>query len=134
MGASYSRASAAFELLGDAGLAENRPKEDVRWFAARALGHGLGSVSASLGRLTDGLGQRRGIGSLGWSKAIGRVNMSVSAVHTSQNTQLQWMVSVPLERRAFWSASVYKAGPAMAMRTDYASAPVTGQGVAWRVG
>jgi outer membrane usher protein len=134
MGASYSRASAVFELLGDAGLAENRTKEDVRWFAARALGHGLGSVSAGLGRLTDGLGQRRGVGSLGWSKAIGRVNMSVSAVHTSQNTQLQWMVNVPLERRAFWSASVYKAGPAMAMRTDYTSAPVTDQGLAWRVG
>jgi len=134
MGASFSQASAAFELLGDGGPAETRPKEDVRWFAARALGHALGSVSVSLGSLSDQTGQRRAIGSVGWSKAWGRANVSVSAVHTSHNTRLQWMVNVPLEQRAFWSASLHKEGQATGLRTDYASAPVTGQGVAWRLG
>lgn len=134
MGASYSRASSGFELLGDTTQAANRPRDELRLFAARALGRSLGSVSVSLGSLSDWSGHTRAISSIGWSKSVGSANVSLGAVHTAGNTLLQFMVSLPLERRAFWSASVQKQGQGLSARTDYATAPLTGKGLAWRLG
>jgi outer membrane usher protein len=134
MGASYSHASSGFELLGDATQAANRPRDELRVFAARALGRALGSFSISLGSLSDWSGHTRGISSIGWSKSVGSANVSLGAVHTAGNTLLQFMVNLPLERRAYGSASVQKQGQNLSARTDYTTAPVTGKGLAWRLG
>eukprot|EP01030_Chromulinospumella_sphaerica_P011364 gene11364-11162_t len=116
MGASYSHASSAFELL------------------ARALGSELGSVSISWGRLADWSGKSRSISSVGWTKSFGVTNVSLSAVRSLDGTLLQFMLNIPLERGAFLSTSMNKQGRGSAIRTDYATPGVTDKGVAWRGG
>ena len=134
MGASYSHASSAFGLLGDARNARQRPRDDMRFFAAHALGSELGSVSISWGRLSTWSGKSRSISSMGWTKSFGGTNVSLSAVRSPDGTQLQIMLNIPLERGAFLSTSVQKHGQAITARTDYATASVTDKGVAWRGG
>lgn len=134
MGASYSHASSAFELLGDVWKARNRPRDDMRFFAARALGSELGSVSISWGRLADWSGKSRSISSVGWTKSFGVTNVSLSAVRSLDGTLLQFMLNIPLERGAFLSTSMHKQGRGSAIRTDYATPGVTDKGVAWRGG
>lgn len=132
-GASYSHASETFGLLGDTVLADARPQNDARFFAARALDHDWGSVSVSLGSLSVWRGRTRTLRSLAWSHKVGAAHVSLSAVRTSDKTWLQVLWSMPLERRAFVSASVQNKAQDSMGRIDYTSAPVTGEGVAWRL-
>ena len=134
MGGSYSHASPRFALLSDSAYSQLHTRDDVRFFAAQALGQDWGSVSISLGRLSDWQGSTRSISSLAWSKSLGLANVSLSAVRSTDNTLMQLLLSVPLQRGAFMSASMQKTPQAVTGRTDYASAPVTAEGVAWRLG
>lgn len=134
MGASYSHASSAFELLGDVWKARNRPRDDMRFFAARALGSELGSVSISWGRLSAWSGKSRSISSVGWTKSFGGAHVSLSAARSPDGSLLQFMVNIPLDRGVFLSTSVQKHKSGTSARTDFANAAATGNGVAWRVG
>ena len=134
MGASFSRASPHFRLLADRVDSPFQVRDEFRFFAAQALGQAWGSVSVSAGGLSDGQGGTRRMGSVGWSKSLGLANVSLSAVRSTDQTILQVLLSAPLERGAFMSGSVQKMAHALTGRVDYASAPVTSKGMAWRLG
>lgn len=134
IGASYSNSSPGFGLLGDSLSLQARPQDEKRLFAARALGQDLGSVSISFGSLSTWSGNTRSISSLGWSRSFAGVNLSLSAVHTTDGTLLQLSVNVPLERHAFLSGSVQTQEGGIAVRTHYATAHVMGKGIAWHLG
>lgn len=141
VGVSVSHASFAFRLLGDNGgdprsdsaRVASRVRDDVRWFASRALGHGLGSVSASYGRLSIWSGEPRRISSLSWSRSFGGLNFSLSGVRSNGGTAFHLGLSMPLSGQGFWSSSVQHTHNTNTLwRNDYASAPVTGEGFALR--
>jgi outer membrane usher protein len=134
LGASVSHSSVAFRLLGDSASASARPRDDVRLYASRALGHNLGSVSASFGRLSTWGDGTRTISSLGWSRSFRDFSVSLSGVRSNEGTSVQVTVNIPLERQAFFSSSLQARGSTATLRSDYATAPLTGNGVAWRLG
>jgi len=136
MGASFSHSSEGFRLLGDRDndSTSTRPRGELRLLASRALDHALGSVSASHGRLSSWDGDTRTISSLGWSRSFRDFSVSVSGVRSSGSTSALLTVSVPLERQAFWSSSLQKQGATTTLRSDYATAPLTSNGVAGRLG
>jgi outer membrane usher protein len=142
MGVSVSHASSAFRLLGDSGdeprsdstRMVSRLRDDVRWFASRALAHGLGSVSASHGRLSTWSGESRRISSLSWFRSFGGFNLSLSGVRSNGGTTLFVGLSMPLSGKGFGSSSLQRNHTThnTLWRNDYASAPVTGEGFALR--
>lgn len=134
IGASFSHSSVAFRLLGDSLSTLARPRDDLRLYASRALGNDLGSVSASFGRLSTWGDGTRTISSLGWSRSFRDFSVSFSAVRSDEATSALVTLSVPLERQAFFSSSLQTRGSTTTLRSDYASAPLTGNGVALRLG
>jgi outer membrane usher protein len=134
VGASFNHSSAAFRLLGDSVLALARPRGDVRLFASRALGHDWGSVSASLGRLSTWGDGTRSISSLSWVRSFRDFSLSVSAVRSNAVASVQMGISIPLSQQGFFSSSLQKRDATSTWRSDYASAPLTGPGLAVRAG
>ncbi|WP_158270532.1 fimbria/pilus outer membrane usher protein [Limnohabitans sp. Jir72] len=134
IGASMSHSSATFRLLGDSVSALARPRDDLRLFASRALGHDLGSVSASFGRLSTWGDGTRAISSLSWVRSFRDFSLSVSAVRSSDTASLQLGLSIPLSHQGFFSSSLQKRDATTTWRSDYASAPLTGNGLAVRAG
>lgn len=132
-GASISQASDAFRLLGDAVDAPRRQRNDLRFYAARSL-ENLGSVSATWGRLSTWDNSTRTILGVGWTKSFRDFVVSLNSLHSNDNTTVMLMLSVPLGPRGFVSSSLQQQRDTLAMRTDYASPPVTDQGVAFRLG
>jgi len=133
IGTSFSHSSVAFRLLGDSVNALVRPRDDLRLYASRALAHDLGSVSVSFGYLSTWGGSTRAISSLGWSRSFRDFSVSLSGVRSSEGTSALATVSFPLERQAFFSSSLQAQGSTTTLRSDYASAPLAGNGVAWRL-
>jgi outer membrane usher protein len=134
IGASMSHSSATFRLLGESVSALARPRGDVRLFASRALGHDGGSVSASFGRLSTWGDGTRAISSLSWVRSFRAFSLSVSAVRSSDTASVQLGLSIPLSHQAFFSSSLQKRDATTTWRSDYASAPLTGNGLAVRAG
>lgn len=134
LGASFNHSSEGFRLLGDHTASSNRPREDLRLFASRALGHQLGSVSVSYGRLSSWEENTRTISSVGWSRSFRDFSVSVSGVRSSGVTSALFTVSIPLGRQALLSSSLQRRGSTTTLRSDYASAPLTGNGLAGRLG
>lgn len=134
MGASFTHSSDAFRLLGDSASALTRPRDDLRLFASRVLGRDLGSVSASFGRLSTWGEDARAISSLGWSRSYLDFSVALSGVRSNDGTLLQFTVSVPLEKQSFLSSSLQARGAARTLRSDFATAALTGNGLAWRLG
>lgn len=132
-GASISQASDAFRLLGDAVDAPRRQRNDLRFYAARSL-ENLGSVSATWGRLSTWDNSTRTILGVGWTKSFRDFVVSLNSLHSNDNTTVMLMLSVPLGPRGFVSSSLQQQRDTLTMRTDYASPPVTDQGVAFRLG
>lgn len=132
-GASISHASDAFRLLGDAVDAPGRQRNDLRFFAARSL-EDLGSVSATWGRLSAWDNSTRTILGVGWTKSFRDFVVSLNGLRSNDNTMVMLTLSVPLGRRGFVSSSLQQQKDTLTMRTDYASPPVTDQGVAYRLG
>ena len=133
VGAGVIHSSSAFRLLGDSDSSLAQARDDLRLYASRALAHGLGSVSASHGFLSTWDGNTRTISSLGWSKSFSGFSVSLGAVQSSSGTAAQIAISVPLGRQGFFSSSLQRQGEVTTLRKDYASAPVTNTGVAWRL-
>ena len=133
IGTSFTHSAPEFRLLGDSNSALARPRDDLRLYASRALSQNLGSVSASFGLLSNWEGSTRLISSLGWSKSFRDFSVSLSGVRSSDVLSAQVTLSFPLERQAFFSSSLQTQGSSTTLRSDYASAPVTGKGVAWRL-
>lgn len=134
MGGSYRQASAGFHLLGDTSTPEQRTQQDLRFYAARTLDHGRGSLSLSWGRLTTGSGSPRRISSLGWSRSWGFVNVSLSAVRTFNNSALQAVLNIPLQRGAYLSTRLQQQSDQLAWRTDFNTPAATDRGLSWRLG
>ena len=132
IGASVSHSSASFRLVGDSMSALARPRDELRLLASRALGHGLGSVSASYGRLSTWGDGTRAISSLSWTRSFRGFNFSVSGVRSNDVRSLQIGVSLPLSQQGFLSSSLQRSDAATSWRSDYASAPLTGKGFAVR--
>lgn len=134
MGGSYRQASAGFHLLGDTSTPEQHTLQDLRFYAARTLDHGRGSLSLSWGRLTTGSGSPRRISSLGWSRSWGFVNVSLSAVRTFNNSALQAVLNIPLQRGAYLSTRLQQQSDQLAWRTDFNTPAATDRGLSWRLG
>lgn len=134
MGGSYRQASAGFHLLGDTSTPDQRTQQDLRFYAARTLDHGRGSLSLSWGRLTTGSGSPRRISSLGWSRSWGFVNVSLSAVRTFNNSALQAVLNIPLQRGAYLSNRLHQQSDQLAWRTDFNTPAATERGLSWRFG
>jgi outer membrane usher protein len=103
-------------------------------FASRALGHDWGSLSASFGRLSTWGDGTRSISSLSWVRSFRDFSLSVSAVRSSNTASVQIGLSIPLSNRGFFSSSLQKRDSITTWRSDYASAPLTGNGLAVRAG
>lgn len=133
IGASVSHSSTSFRLLGEGDSTMAPSRDDLRWYAARALAHGLGSVSASVGYLSAWDGNARAISSLGWSRSFRGISVSLGGVRSNNASSVQVMLSIPLDHQGFVSGSMQTKDSVTTLRSDYASAPVTGTGVAWRL-
>ena len=134
MGGSYRQASAGFQMLGDTSTPDQRTQQDLRFYAAHTLDHGLGSLSLSWGRLTPGSGSPRHISSVGWSRTWGRANLSLSAVQTNNSASLQAALNMPLERGAYLSTRLQHQSDRLAWRTDVNTPAATDRGLSWRLG
>ena len=134
VGASLNHSTATFRLLGDSVSAQARPRDDVRLFASRALGHNLGSVSGSFGRLSTWGDGARAIRSLSWFRSFRSFSVSFSAVRSNDSTSLQVGVNIPLSHQGFFSSSLQKHDATSTWRNDYTSAPLTTNGWAVRAG
>lgn len=134
LGGSYLRASSGFEMLGDANEPAQRTHQDLRFYAAHALDHGLGSLSVSWGSLTLGAGLPRSIRSIGWNRSFGRANFSLSALHTGQSSMLQAVLNIPLQARTYLSTRLQKQSQQLGWRTDFSTQPATDLGLSWRLG
>ncbi|NTV15379.1 MAG: fimbrial biogenesis outer membrane usher protein [Desulfobulbaceae bacterium] len=132
-GGSISHASDAFRLLGDAVDSPGRQRNDLRIFATRSL-EDLGSVSATWGRLSSWDNTMRTILGVGWAKSFRALVVSLNSLHSNDDTIMLLTLSVPLGPRGFVSSSLQRQKDTLTMRTDYASPPVTDQGVAYRLG
>lgn len=134
LGGSFSHSSESFSMLGDSNSASLRPRNDLRLFAARALSHDLGSISASYGRLSSWEGSPRTISSVGWSRSFHDFSISATGVRTNGQSSVLVSVGIPLERQAFLSSSLQWRESTTTWRTDYSTAPLTDNGVAGSVG
>ena len=135
LGGSFRQANAGFQMLSDTTTREQRTQQDLRFYAARALNHGLGSVSVSWGRLTTVSGQTRSISSVGWSRRLGTAaNLSLSAVHTNNRSALQVLITIPLHAGAYLSTRLQHQSQQLAWRTDLSTPAATDQGLSWRLG
>ena len=134
MGASYRQASAGFHLLGDTSTPGQRTQQDLRFYAARTLDDGRGSLSLSWGRLTTGTGSPRRISSVGWSRNWGLANLSLSAVHTPNHATLQAVLNIALQRGAYLSTRLQHQSEQLAWRTDVNTPAATDRGLSWRLG
>lgn len=132
-GASIRHASDAFRLLGDSVDAPWRQRNDLRFFAARSL-ENLGSVSATWGRLSTWDNSTRTIFGVGWTKSFRDFVVSLNSLHTNDDTTVMLTLSVSLGPGGFVSSSLQQQRGTLTSRTDYASPPVTDQGVAGRLG
>ena len=132
-GANISHTSDAFRLLGDATDAPGRQRYDLRFFAARSL-ENLGSVSATWGLLSTWDNSMRTIIGVGWTKSFRDFVVSLNSLYSNDNTTVMLTLSVPLGPHGFVSSSLQQQRDTLTMRTDYASPPVTDQGVAYRLG
>lgn len=132
-GASISHASEAFRLLGDAVDEPGRQRNDLRFFAARSL-ENLGSVSATWGRLSTWDNSTRTILGVGWAKSFRDFVVSLNSLRSDDNTTVMLTLSIPLGSNGFVSSSLQQQRDTLTTRTDYASPPVTDQGVAYRLG
>lgn len=137
-GGSYRQASAGFQLLGDNRTPHASPQHDLRVYAARSLGHGLGSLSLSWGRLSTGTGSPRRISSVGWSRRVGSAHLSLSAVRTRSNSALQAVLNIPLRSGAYLSTRLHhqpeQAAKPWAWRGDLSSQAPSDRGLSWRLG
>jgi outer membrane usher protein len=133
IGAIVSHSSETFRLLGDSARGVGRPHDELRLFASRALGHNRGSISASFGRLSTWGDGARAISSLGWSRSFEDFTVSLSGVHSNEGTSVMVTVSMPLKHQAFLSSSLQSQGSRTTLRSDYSTAPLTGNGVAGRL-
>lgn len=134
MGGSYRQANAGFHMLGDTSTPDQRTKQDLRFYAAHTLDHGLGSLSLSWGRLTPGSGSPRRISSVRWSRSWGVIQLSLSAVHTNNNAVLQAVLNMPLQRGTYLSTRLQHQSDQLAWRTDMNTPAATERGVSWRLG
>jgi len=134
VGASFSHSSATFRLLGDPVSGQARPRDDLRLFASRALGHDLGSVSGSFGRLSTWGEGARSIRSVSWFRSFRDFSFSLSAVRSNAATSLQVGLNIPLSNQGFFSSSLQKHDAITTWRSDYNSAPLTTNGWAVRAG
>jgi outer membrane usher protein len=132
-GGSYRQASSGFQLLGDT-TDEQRTQQDLRFYAARALNQGLGSLSVSWGRLKTVSGQTRSISSVGWSRRWGAAHLSLSAVHTHNSSALQALLNIPLSAGAHLSTRLQHQSKQLAWRTDLSTPAATDHGLSWRLG
>jgi outer membrane usher protein len=134
MGGSYRQASAGFHMLGDTSTPDQRAQQDLRFYAAHTLDHGLGSLSLSWGQLTPGSGSPRRISSVGWSGSRGGIHLSLSAVHTNNSAAIQAVLNMPLQRGAYLSTRLQYQSDQLAWRTDVNTQAATDRGLSWRLG
>lgn len=134
LGGSYRQASRGFRMLGDTRPSDQGTRQDLRFYAARTLEHGLGSLNLSWGRLTTASAIPQRIGSLGWSRSWGFANTSINAVHTRTGMVLQAVIHIPLQKGAYLSHRLQHQPHQLAGRTDYSTQATDNRGLSWRLG
>jgi outer membrane usher protein len=72
--------------------------------------------------------------SVGWSKSYKLFGLSLGGLHSQDGTTVLVTVSLPLGPKGFASSSLQRQGTTSMLRSEYATAPVTDHGVAWRLG